>query len=87
MFSSMFNQTERVEYGKLKQTVPFASLGHWLARFNQFYKACNSTQVVSIAAFQAAGSGSIPGQRIDHFCDLFFLLSCSLKGQKVASSE
>ena len=64
-------------------------LDHWLARFNQFYKASNKAVdgvVVSIAAFQAVNPGSIPGRRID-FCALFFLLSCSLNGQKVASNE
>ena len=49
MFSSMFNQTESVVYGKLKLIVSivlkrFASLDNWLARFNEFYKASNSTQ-------------------------------------------
>ena len=43
--------------------------------------------VVSIAAFQAVDPGSIPGRRIQDFCGLPFLLSCSLKGQKVASNE
>ena len=49
MFSSLFNQTEKVDYGKLKSIVSivlklFASLDKWLARFNQFYKASDSTQ-------------------------------------------
>ena len=43
--------------------------------------------MVSIAAFQAVDPGSIPGRRIQDFCGLPFLLSCSLKGEKVASNE
>ena len=37
--------------------------------------------MVSIAAFQAVDPGSIPGRRIV-FCDVSFLLSCSLNGRK-----
>ena len=49
MFSSMFSQTESVDYGKLKLIVSivlklFALLDNWLARFDQFYNAIDPTQ-------------------------------------------
>ena len=69
----MFNQTESVHYGKLKLIVSIV--------LNLF------ASLVSIAAFQAVYPGSIPGRRIQDFCGQPFLLSCSLKGQKVASNE